>query len=50
MPRETTIEMQGAAITVITHDKTDFTSLTDIANYRKSKKEKREKKRSGLAI
>jgi hypothetical protein len=36
MTRKTTIEVQGAAITVISQDETDFISLTDIAKYRNS--------------
>jgi hypothetical protein len=36
MTRKTTIEVQGAAIAVISHDETDFISLTDIARYRNS--------------
>lgn len=36
MTRKTTIEVQGTAIAVISHDETDFISLTDIARCRNS--------------
>ena len=36
MSRKTTIEVQGAAIAVISHEEADFISLTDIARYRNS--------------